>query len=175
MNKNIIWAVIIVLIVVVLGFVSLRGDDSITTEDKQNMEQDDTNTVPTKSSGTLGEIFTQGGNYTCEVNRDGDGNITEGVIYQAGEKTRFDLRVELANGDATETHVIRDGTSMYTWLSGQTAGVKTQITDTTPLIIQPQGGGSVIGENESFNWNCRAWLTDESVLTLPSDITFIEA
>lgn len=135
-----------------------------------------TTATPTKGTGTLKTAFTQGGNYTCTLNALADDNgKTAGTVYAAAGKTRTDFRAQSADGIVTELHIIRDGTSAYTWVSGQTTGTKTAITSTSPFVPrQPSGAGIAITDESSVNWDCHPWLTDKAQFVPPSNIIFIK-
>ena len=135
-----------------------------------------TATTPAKGTGALKSAFTQGGNYTCTLNAlAADNGKTSGTVYASAGKTRTDFRAESAGGVVTELHIIRDGASAYTWISGQTTGTKTAITTASPFVPrQPSGAGIAITDESSVNWDCHPWLTDKAQFVPPSNITFIQ-
>lgn len=185
-KKNILIAVVIIAI---LAFgtwylvsknstpISTTGTDVTTgTPDANGATNPGTTATPTKGTGTLKTAFTQGGNYTCTLNALAtDNGKTAGTVYASAGKTRTDFRAESASGVVTELHIIRDGTSAYTWVSGQTTGTKTAITTASPFVPrQPSGAGIAITDESSVNWDCHPWLTDKAQFVPPSNITFIK-
>jgi len=189
-QKNIIIAVVVIALLV-LGFWYFSSRDSmpnVATPDATTDTADTANgtgatpaggtaAAPTKGTGALKSAFTQGGNYTCTLNAlANDNGKTTGTVYASAGKTRTDFRAESADGVVTELHIIRDGTSAYTWVSGQTTGTKTALTATSPFVPrQPTGAGIAITDESSVSWECRPWLTDLKQFVPPTNITFIKA
>lgn len=184
-QKNIIIAVVIIAILALGSWYLISKNTtpvSTGTEVTTNTPVDGggpsqgTNVTPTKGTGTLKTAFTQGGNYTCTLNALAtDNGKTSGTVYASAGKTRTDFRAQSADGIVTELHIIRDGTSAYTWVAGQTTGTKTAITSTSPFVPrQPSGAGIAITDDSSVNWDCHPWLTDKAQFVPPSNITFIK-
>ena len=185
-KKNILIAVVVIAILTFGTWylvsknanpVSTTGTD-ITTgiPDTAGATNPGTTATPTKGTGTLKTAFTQGGNYTCTLNALAtDNGKTAGTVYASAGKTRTDFRAQSADGIVTELHIIRDGTSAYTWVSGQTTGTKTAITTASPFVPrQPSGAGIAITDESSVDWDCHPWLTDKAQFVPPSNITFIQ-
>ncbi len=182
-QKNIIIAVI-VLVIIGLGFWYFSSKNAAPTTDTDVTVGDETTdtsatgataATPTKGTGTLKTAFVQGGNYTCTLDAlASDNGKTTGTVYASAGKTRTDFRAQTTDGTVAELHIIRDGTSAYTWVSGQTTGTKTAITATSPFVPhQPSGAGIAITDESSVNWDCHPWLTDKAQFVPPSTITFI--
>ncbi|MES2014333.1 MAG: hypothetical protein V4437_00770 [Patescibacteria group bacterium] len=131
--------------------------------------------TPVKGTGTLKSAFTQGGNYTCTLSTLASNNgQTSGVIYASGAKTRVDFQSKTAAGVVSEVHIIRDGTYSYTWIAGQTTGIKTQITSSSSIVPhQPSGSGFSLDDTSSINWDCHPWLTNKTQFVPPTNITFV--
>lgn len=188
-KKNIIIAGIVI-VLIGLGiwyFVSQNKDEGIVVGDTVGTQVSGTDTdtatgagttaTPApKGTGTLRTAFTQGGNYTCTIETTGsDSAKTTGTIYASAGKTRTDFRAETTNGTVTEIHVIRDGVSIYTWVSGQLTGTKAALTTTSSFVPhQPSGAGFSITDDSSVNWDCHPWLTDKTQFVPPKGITFIK-
>lgn len=190
MNQKNIIVTVVILALVVLGFwfFSSRNAEPVAAEPNATTDGTDTTagagatptgsaTVPAKGTGTLKSAFTQGGNYTCTLEAlANDNGKTTGTVYASAGKTRTDFRAETASGVVTELHIIRDGTSAYTWVSGQTTGTKSAITASSAFVPrQPSGAGIAITDESSVNWDCHPWLTDPKQFVPPTNITFIKS
>lgn len=183
MNRNvIIGAVVVVLLALGAWFVFSQGNTATNTENNQeetgeNTSGNNTSTSgsPTRGSGSLSQVFTQGGNYTCTLNATRDGLTTTGTVYATGNKTRVDFRVQLPDTTAIQTHIIRDGSFSYTWTDGQTTGVKSRITSSGAVDEQPQGAGSMADVDGTYDWECRPWIPQTSQFVPPTEITFTQS
>ncbi|HWB34110.1 MAG TPA: hypothetical protein VG753_02215, partial [Candidatus Paceibacterota bacterium] len=176
--RNIIIAVIVIIIVVLGGWwlLSNQGGAGTGTGEQatSTMSTTTSQTGGTGSAGsstTLKAVTAQGGNYTCSLYTMTTAGQTRGTIYGSGGKTRLDLTYQSNDGTSVVTHIIRNGTTSYTWVDGQTMGFKSAITASSPVVSQPQGG--VISDDSSVSSDCRPWVPDATQFTPPTAISFV--
>jgi hypothetical protein len=178
MSQRSIIATIVVIIILIAGawyFLSYTSGapaststTATTTVATTTDTGSDTSGTPTQT--TLGTIVAQGGNYTCSIQTTQNGAQTTGTIYGSGGKTRLDFVIS-ENGVDTTTHVIRTGSTSYTWVDGQQTGTKSAITPTSP-IIQPNGGVISVTDTSTLSSSCHPWVPDSTQFVPPAGISF---
>lgn len=185
-KENIIIGAIALLVLVTLGWylfsqgpgVQAPGTTATTTQSADTSGAAADVAAPAgKGTGPLQNVFTRGGNYTCTFatasTAAGTGAKSSGTIYVAAGKTRGDFSVLSNAGVRTTVHIIRNSSTNYTWIDGQTSGTKTAITATTATRINPSGAGFTEDQFASVSWDCHAWLTDATQFVPPASITFV--
>lgn len=170
-TKNTIWALIILIIIVLIGWYVLAqpSGDKIGTDNSlsQNGNQNTSETTNLKS------LLAQGGNYTCTFQTIADNGQTIGTIYASASKSRLDLTVKDSAGLNTIAHIIRDGSTSYTWVDGTTTGFKAAIMPTSPIIPQPSGGVAITNDLVNISSDCHPWVPNDSEFITPNGITFV--
>lgn len=172
-QRAIIWTIVVVIVIIAGGWYFLSYDNvgsPSSTADMATTTVATSTTTTTTQATTLKALTAQGGNYTCTIDTITSGGETTGTVEGAGGKTRLDLIVA-QNGENTTMHIIRNGTTSYTWVDGQQTGTEATITPTTP--ITPASGG-VISVNDTSNVSstCHPWIPDASQFVPPAGITF---
>lgn len=127
------------------------------------------------SQTTYKSLLTQNGSYQCDYNSVTASGQTTGVIYIYNGKMRGEFRTQ-SPGESISNFFVYDGHYMYQWKEGRLTGVKTVLTSLSQLpFIIPKDltSGAIIGSSyENIGWNCHTWLTNKSLLTPPSYVTF---
>lgn len=97
-------------------------------------------------------------------------------LYISGGKIRGEFRARGATGNSTNSIMVFDGTTLYTWTEGTASGTKTSVksaSDVGMLLPKSLAGDKVLGTNlDSVSWDCHPWIPDTSMFTLPSGISF---
>ena len=132
-----------------------------------------TTTTTTTTATTLRAVATKGGNYTCTLTSISTGSQTRGTLYAAAGETRLDFVSKNSQDVDTTVHIIRNGTYSYTWVDGQTSGIKAAITATSPIVPQqPEGGNIIVTDTTQLASDCYPWLPDPTQFVPPAGITF---
>ncbi len=129
-------------------------------------------TATTAKATTLHALTTQGGNYTCTVDTSTGDSKTSGTVYAAGGKTRLNFVSTDSHGNDTTIHIIRANGYSYTWVNGQTSGVKAAITASGAIVKQPQGGVIAVTDTTQFSSNCHPWVPDAAEFVTPTGVIF---
>jgi hypothetical protein len=140
--------------------------------------------APVKSPETKGvpnpqpsykSLLTQTGSYQCDYSSVTAEGQTMSVIYLYGGKMRGEFRT-VSPGQSESNLFVYDGQYLYQWEEGKSVGVKTVLTSLSqlPLVIPKDlTSGAIVGSSyESVGWHCHSWLTNKSLLTPPSYVTF---
>lgn len=150
--------------------------DAVGKESSQNPAVSKTNTtskkVPTTATKSL---LTQKGSYQCDFTQVTSTGQSANVIYLYGGKLRAEFRTRNANGVVANL-LVYDGHYVYEWREGASTGKRSILTSLSdlPLVIPKDlTSGQIFGDNfESVGWLCHTWLTNKSLLTPPSYVTF---
>lgn len=122
--------------------------------------------------GSAKDLMTRGGDHKCTFTQDVENSKTTGTIYISGMKMRGDFSSAVNAGGSTmnvDSHMISDGTSIWTWSSVVPTGFK--------MKIDQSAGSSVdkgFDANTKLEYTCVAWTPDQSQFVLPSTVTFEE-
>ncbi len=122
--------------------------------------------------GTLKSLLTGGKSVKCTFTNQVEGATSEGTVYVAGEKMRGDFKTT-AEGASTNSHMIVDSQFSYIWTDESNQGfkfpVESEASPTTEGTTTPNQGFDL---NEKVNYSCQDWSADNSLFTLPSNVTF---
>lgn len=187
MSRNVIIAGVVgVIIIIAAGaFVLTRNSSttSTTTQDSQTSPQSTGSDQGESGTGpTTGNIFTlseSGKSQKCTFTYSGDNGNGEGTMYADGNGRglmKMDLETERGNSGENNTLILSD--KVYTWTisNGQTFGMTM---DKSTMQNGGAGSGTDAGRtststnaNQSFDMQCQNWTVDESMLTVPSNVSF---
>ncbi len=128
-----------------------------------------------KGANTFKSLLTQSGSYQCDYDQVKESGVSHNVIYIYGGRLRGEFRTSI-NGNSTANLVVYDGHYLYQWREGTSVGTRNLLTSLSqlPLVIPKDlTSGQIYGTSyESVGWNCHNWLTNKSLLTPPSYVTF---
>jgi hypothetical protein len=127
--------------------------------------------APGKFTGSYAALAARSGSWKCTVDSAAMQTKTSGVAYVSSGKLHADFTTSVPSYGSMESHVIADGTDVYTWSSIMPQGIKTK-------MVQGQGSGSgaTSGQgsdaNQSYSYDCQPWTADASLFVPPSTVTF---
>jgi hypothetical protein len=174
MNINLIIGAVVGLVVVVGG-----GYLAYTHQPSQTVstETQATSTATTESgafTGTLFDLAKRGGTYTCTIDSKtdtaGGKTATSGTVHVSGMNVRGDFTSTVQGMGNIESHMIADGTNVYTWNSMLPQGFKMKMTATEDHSDAVSGQGS--NANQSYTYDCQPGTADASLFVPPAAITF---
>jgi hypothetical protein len=118
-------------------------------------------------TGSLRALVARGGNYACTMHTDSGNTPTDGTIYVSGEHIRGDFTSTVPQIGNVDTHMIADGDTLYLWNSLMPKGIKSS------EVAETDGSDSDgVNMDQSYTYDCKAWVADESKFVVPTDITF---
>ncbi len=126
------------------------------------------NAAPQSAAGELSlkDLLSSSKAQKCTIKVGTVGAGVDGTVLVSSGKVRGDFSSDSAVGKVGTHMIVRDG-SAYSWVDGLKAGLKAP--------VSTSGSGAVTGGvnlEAKFNYQCEPWKVDNSVFTLPSDITF---
>jgi len=164
---------VVILLLVVLGIVvfSMKNKNKTQTTSTMMTQPETQNSTTETTQGTLKSLFTSGKSVQCSYNNataDNSANVS-GTVSVASGKMRGDFKTT-TNETTVNTHMIVDSQNSYIWTDMSKQGFKFAITDQQQTSTAGKTQGPDM--NQVANYSCQPWKADDSVFTLPSDITF---
>ncbi len=164
-----LWAVIAVAIIGGGIYFATINKSSVSTETLQQNENGRYRQSFTETT-SLASIVNAGGSYTCTTYIEITGATTDGTFYIANKKMRGDFSSTVSGmGSVIKSHMISDGAYIYSWSDVVAKGVKVKVVTTLAKDDSPG-----FDYNKQYNYDCKAWVADESKFVIPTNITFIE-
>lgn len=125
---------------------------------------------------SLKDLIAAGVPQKCTFSSTNDSGTNQGTTYVSGGRVRGDF-TNTFSGKTTMSHMISDGKTSYIWTDGESTGYKMTVPETSaspgtaPSSEEPAMSGE--GDlNQAADYNCSAWIPDNSMFTPPADVTF---
>lgn len=163
MNKTLIGIIVVAIVAIGAYLMFKKGDMGSAMNDAQKSAA---------QSGSIASLAAMSAPSKCTVTHSEDSYESSGTVYVAGGKMRGDFSSTMS-GKTVESHMISDGTTVYTWSSAMPQGVKMTVAATA----QPQSPGAPAEANmfqQNVSYDCEAWAPDNSMFDLPSDVNFMD-
>ena len=186
-NKKPILIVVAVLILLLLIFVvwkfmskpPAQNGSSSQNLPAQNAQKPNEETNTSSVSGSVFDLIKLGKTLKCTYSTDTQGASISGTSYIAGKNMRGDFESTDPTGNKIQSHMISDGTWVYTWTSASPQGFKMNISDAESKASTPSASGSTNGQNldafkNNVDFKCNPWVEDASLFQVPSDIKFTD-
>lgn len=164
----IIAGVALVIAVLVGGYFFLNKKAQAPEEPSTASQEQKQETGLIKSS--IKSLLSGGKNVICTVKYPDGEETAEGKIYVSGQKMRGDFNMTVS-GKAMESHMISDGSYVYSWSSESGQGVKMKI-DQTEVKASPTSESVDI--DKEVDMDCSSWGVDNSKFSIPSNIQFTD-
>jgi hypothetical protein len=100
-----------------------------------------------------------------------DKETSEGTVYVSGGKMRGDFSSTI-EGKSTVSHIIVDGSTMYTWTDDQNTGFKVAFDPED--VEEAKDDLENVDLNKEVDYNCSPWIVQGDLLTPPSDVKFAD-
>jgi len=158
-------------VIAVLAILAIGGFLFTSTRSKKTSSNPQGSSQQANQPSSLKDLLAKGVAQTCSFSND----TNKGTVYVSGGKVRGDFDVT-ADGKTTKSYMIVDGNTSYIWMEGQTTGFKT----TFDLQASDQPAATNAAPTESFNanqnlnYNCKPWIVNSAVFTLPAGVNFME-
>jgi hypothetical protein len=163
--------------------------DAVTQEEAAVMEEDSTENKELKQTGTIDDIQAMN-DVVCEYRNDyaesEETNVTEGVIYRSGEKTKIEGSAGYSVSTMNENEkfsidVILIDDIAYSWSEAgafkmdlaKIEDFNQKMSETYGNFYSTEDAGIDVLESE-LEYNCQPWEVDESVFELPNEIEFVD-
>lgn len=134
-----------------------------------------TNTVKADSKKIpFTEFLKQGGSYKCTVTQTVATMTTNGTVYIHDKNVEANFMISIAGQNISTNMIVRDGYT-YTWTSAEKGiGHKTKMVTTTSGGAGAPTGTYTWNGSQVGDYSCEEWVADDSLFTLPKDVTFTE-
>jgi hypothetical protein len=173
-NKKII-AVAIVLVLLLGVFFATKNKSSESTSGAEKTEQK-ASSGETMMSGSMFDLMKTGNTTKCTYSTVSDKTKMMGTTYVSGKNMRSDTEITLEGGKTMESHMISDGTWVYSWTSALPQGMKMNISELEkPATAAPSSTNTTVKNfQDKFDFKCTKWNADSSKFVVPTDVTFTD-
>jgi len=178
MNKNVVIAIVAVLVLAVVGvFAYKMSKKTMTAAPAQVMQVATPTTAPVTSGnvrGTIKSLMTAGKSEVCSYTNQVNGANITGKIYVADSKMRGDFTVvNTAKNETVNSHmIINDGQTMYAWTDLSARGMKMSLASAASVTPAAGANSNSPDVNQEVQFTCSGWTTDASMFTVPTNVTF---
>lgn len=166
------------LIGLVLG-IAVIGGGAYFVFNQPSSGSDETHMESAEAGAFSGSVFAlaeRGGDWKCTVDasaQTGGGEaVSSGVVYVSDKKIRADFTTTVQGFGNVDSHMVADGTNVYSWTSMMPQGFKVAQTAAGEGGTETSGGG--FDANQSYSYDCQPTSADSSRFTPPAHITFTE-
>lgn len=140
-----------------------------------------TSQTPAQSNATgsgqssLKGLMMGGVSQKCDVSSSTANSQSQGTVYVSGGKMHGDF-TSTVDGKTMVSHMINDGTTIYTWVDGQAMAIKMSATaaQNTQASGSSAQGKQAVDANAQYRYNCSAWNANNSLFIPPSNINFTD-
>jgi len=166
-----------IIFLIIGGVVIIGGGlylvNSTPNDDQQGVVEEEAMTNEDFSdANSLRALIALGRDLTCDfVHDDPETGRSEGTVFLSGERMRGDFRIT-ANGTEMESHVIRNGSTGYTWGTTPMGTVAIMFDISQEDDIASSNEGESVDLDQNLEFECSAWSVDESKFAPPSDLDF---
>ncbi len=126
-------------------------------------------------TGSVADLSARGGDWSCVIKAQSDNGSaqagTVGTIYVSGHNVRGDFSTNVSGYGVVQSHMIADGTNVYTWSSAMPFGIKSAMTASSQSGSSATSGQGA-SANQSYSYDCTPAQSDASLYAPPSNITF---
>lgn len=181
MNKlTMIIVGVIVAIAAVGGYLLMNKDDktdvvsNTSTNNQSNQNQSETANEE-EIDGSLETFRSAGKARTCTLSYSDSAGSGNGKMYTDGKGRglmMLDLVTERGNTGQSNTLVLSEKTYSWTKTDGGSFGMVFDTKTIQPNSTGSPTNGSTQTAGKNFSMKCKNWSVDESILTVPSDVTF---
>lgn len=165
-------------VILLLAAVTLSACGSSEVNEGKTVNQENKENT-TSSQKSLKELLGLGTSQKCTYEVNEDGSQMKGEIVINGDK--FKQSVEINNDQGSMmVYTLSDGTYYYTWGDAmKNQGTKMKIADlqSDAQEVSKENSGSEaqkVDWDKKINYNCVAATVDETNLTLPTDVEFVD-
>ncbi len=160
-TKNTWWIIGALVVVLAVGYLMMNRQQSPSTV------AGDAQVAESKTPQSLKDLMTSGRPMKCEFKDDASEMKTAGTVYVSGKKVRVDFAVT-EKEKVTNSHMIVDDTTAYTWMEGQKEGYKLSISEEDKAKAENQ----TVDPDKKMDYACEKWSGDQSSFAVPADIKF---
>ncbi len=168
MNRNVIYAIVVALIVLGIGGFMVLGNKSSKPATTNQPQAEAASPTPS-SEFSLKELIAAGGSKKCTFTL--KDNTSSGTTFIGNGKMRGDFSVNTGKTPIA-SHMIVDGTTAYIWTDNQAMGFKMDFSAMEKPAVSGTPSQSNVDVNQKVNYNCSPWTVDASEFVLPKGIDF---
>ncbi len=170
-------ALVIVAILAIGGGVYYSKYKSTRTEEPNKLKNEEKSNANVEAnakvstSGTLRGLLAVGRNVMCTIDgNEANGNVSGTMYISSDGMMRGDFTAKTTGSGTVDSHMIRQGDTLYAWSGSQGAKMSYAGMSTT---ASSQSQGSV-DLDKQVNYRCSNWEKDATKFTAPTTVKFID-
>ncbi len=164
------------------------GGGSVEKNDKKKVVSED----DTAFSGSMKDLLNKKQKEICTFSGADEDTTFEGVTYIGTKKVRQDIKM-VSEGEELDVTMLMDGDDVYTWSSmspgqGSKMSLEAMERGSEDFDMPEEFEDELNSENEDDvmieedsqdfekvnNYKCKSWKVDDKMLSVPSDIEFVD-
>ncbi len=169
MNKNLIYVLVTIVLLVLLGGAGYLFLTNTTTPAAMMADKPQ---VVVDTPQTLTDLLALGESQKCSYQDQTEKTNVRGVTYIAAGKIRSDF-ITSVSGQETGGHMLLTNSVANVWMDGQKTGFKMALDTIGDTTVNTEASKTV-DLNKAMNFKCEPWTVDEKVFTLPGGVSFSE-
>ena len=176
-NQKVMWIVAAVIVIGLIAWLAMSKKPAGEGEMNQTKAGDQTSPAPQAMSNQMSmkELMASGKSQKCTVESSTANSQSQGTIYFGNGKMRGDF-TSTASGKTFVSHMINDGTTVYTWTDGMSMAVKMSVSAMDSMTTKPAStqNPQAVDPDAKYDYKCSGWSVDNSVFALPAGINFTD-
>jgi hypothetical protein len=181
MNKKLLYLLPAVLLVAAACNSKVSNQASVNTQSQgqsdtgQNQSQSQVQSQSqTSANVSLKDLLATHSNQKCTFSESTANTSSQGTVYIASGKMRGDFS-STVSGKTNVSHMVSDSQNMNVWVDGQTQGFKMSLKATSNNSMNSNmNSHQSVNPDTKYNYSCSSWVADNSMFTLPANITFTD-
>lgn len=171
--------VIIVAVIVVIGVIALLWWAFARSNETTDNDQTQETTEPLTITGTYFDAVSNGRALQCDwtVDYEGEVMVPKGTLYTDGANRGLS-EATTVGANPKQTYTLVDEQHVYNWVVGGSSTLATKVdrgnVENLPFDEALIDDSQSIDLNAPYIFDCEAWTVDESKLTPPSDVQFVD-
>ncbi len=173
--KNKIVIVVVVLLLLAGGWwMSQKKNGGVNNNQNTAKNGDKIEEKTGSGLASLKDLLTLGKDQKCQWESSEEGNKTTGTLWIKGNKFRQTITNKIDDRPETKTEVISDGEWFYLWNpESKEQGMKMKMSEEDKQENNKIANGA-IDWGKQFNYNCSPASVNETDVTPPTDVKFID-
>lgn len=151
--------------------VSMQASSTIST----NGTASTTATGSEKVKGSIRSLLALGTNSVCTISGTNEMGTVNGTVYISGQMMRGDFTMT-QSGKAMESHMIRNGNTVYAWTGTQGAKMTMDMANenATSSAGENRNANANVALDQKVDYSCSPWTKDDTKFAVPTTVNFVD-
>lgn len=170
---KILFAALILIIILFGGYYIIRSSHTTKPgQTKTTMAQNKVSKTPITLQGTLKNLLDSNKSEKCTYSANAGSSLLNGIVYVSDGKMKGDFTSGINKAATVSGHIIIDSPNAYIWTDISKNGLKFSLASLTASNSAGVLNTQAPNLNQQVSYSCQNWKADNSVFTLPANISF---